>query len=725
MDGDIVGKCRAMDSLSQNLPTFTKLKRKLEAVDLPIGTSNPVQMRGSRDKRNFCIWTIFVPLCACSGTGVIVFRREKMIYGSNSFDIITKLGGIESADVQKIFSDSMDQASIAKIGRIKTRDALRKIANAIKVCRPSSIFVNTGSKEDVQYIRELSLKNGEEKKLAMGGHTIHFDLKDEQGRIVDRTYYITNDGEKISSLANKMPRDEACKGLEFKLSGIMEGKEMVIGFYMRGPVGSPASNPAIEVTSSAYVCHSAELLYRNAYESFDREVVRLGHFFTNIHSEGPNRLEDLPNARVFMDRSYQTTYSVFCTYAGNTLMMKKGNHRFSVDRAVNENRGTELAEHMFVTGIEGTGDRITWFAGAAPSGCGKTTTAMAGKVFLGDDLAHMWIDEQGVVRSINPESGIFGIVEDVNWEGDPKLMDCLRKPGTEVIWSNVLVDESGVPHWAGNGEMSPTKGFNFQGDWEEGKLDKNGKEVPLSHPNSRCTLKADALDNCSDQLDNPLGVETRVITYSGRDADTMPPVWAAKSASEGVVIGASIVSAATATEVGATGVKRAPWANAPFIPGALAEYMDAQFLNSAKIAEDKRPILAGLNYFLTEEARGGSSKKLLGEKRDVKVWLAWLERRVHGEVEAIDTPIGYIPKYEDLKRLFKSIIDKEYSRELYVKQFSIYIDKIIARIDLQTEAYGKESNIPQELFDVLSKQKRELNDLKARCGDIVEPDRLA
>ncbi len=649
-----------------------------------------------------------------------------MIHGSNSFDIITKLGGAESADVQRIFSASMDAENLAKIERISTADALLKIANAINVCQPSSIFVNTGSEEDVQYIRELALKQGEERKLAMKDHTIHFDLSEEQGRIVDRTFYIANEGERISSLAKRMPRIEACRDLEAKMTGIMKGKKMVIGFYMRGPVGSPGSNPAIEVTSSAYVCHSAELLYRNAYESFDGEVARLGHFFTNIHSEGPNRPEDLPNARIFMDRSYQTTYSVFCTYAGNTLMMKKGNHRFSVDRSVYEKRGTELAEHMFVTGIEGTGGRITWFAGAAPSGCGKTTTAMAGKVFLGDDLAQMWIDESGVVKSINPESGIFGIVEDVNWEGDPKLMDCLRKPGTEVIWSNVLIDENDVPHWVGNGEESPTKGFNFQGEWEKGKLDKNGREVPLSHPNSRCTLKADALDNCSDQLDNPQGVETLAITYSGRDADTMPPVWAAKSADEGVVIGASIVSAATATEVGATGVKRAPWANAPFIPGALSDYMDAQFkfFNSPKIAADKRPIMAGLNYFLTEEARGGSSKKLLGEKRDVKVWLAWLERRVWGEVGAIDTPIGYIPKYEDLKLLFKSIIDKEYSQELYVKQFSIYVDKIVARIDLQTEAYGKESDVPQELFDVLSRQRKELSALKERHGSVVTPDRL-
>jgi phosphoenolpyruvate carboxykinase (GTP) len=474
------------------------------------------------------------------------------------------------------------------------------------------------------------------------------------------------------------------------------------------------------------VCHSAEILYRNIYSDFDSEAARQGHFYTNIHSEGLNRPEDLPNARVLMDRSHRTTYSFNCTYAGNTLLMKKGNHRFSVDRSVYEKRGFELSEHMFITCIEGPDGRMTGITGAAPSGCGKTTTAMAGDHFIGDDLAQMWIAEDGTIRSVNPECGIFGIVEDVNREGDPLLMECLRKEGTEVIWSNVLIDDNRVPHWVGNGEPHPSSGRNFQGRWQEGMTDGNGKPVPLSHPNARCTLASAALGNYSAEAENSAGVETRVITYSGRDSDTMPPVWAAKSSDQGVVIGACIVSAATATEVGASGVKRAPWANAPFIPGALGDYMEAQFnfFGSDKIAEDKRPVMAGLNYFLTREARGGEGKQLLGEKRDVKAWLSWLERRAHNEVGAIDTPIGFLPKYEDLKQLFKERIDKEYSQELYIKQFSLYIDNILARIELQLDAYGKEENLPAKLFEVLGQQREALTALKDTYGPIVTPEQL-
>ncbi len=650
-----------------------------------------------------------------------------MIDQTKVIDIILKIGNIQDITAaNKIFSDRLDRQNLDRIKCLHNPEVLLKIANAITVCQPDKVFINTGSKQDKQYIRDLCLKNGEEAGLSLKNHTIHYDLKDEQGRITDRTFYIVNEGEAISSLANKMLRNKALIEVRQIMSGIMKGKTMIVGLYMRGPVGAPASNPAIEITSSAYVSHSAEILYRNEFADFEKEVERLGYFYTNIHSEGLNRPEDLPNARVFMCRSHRTTYSFNCTYAGNTLLLKKGNHRFSVDLAVYEKHGRQLAEHMFITGIDGPDKRVVWMAGAAPSGCGKTTTAMAGGHFVGDDLAQMWIAEDGTVRSINPECGIFGIVEDVNWDGDRNLMQLLRKPGTEVIWSNVLIDENGTPHWTGNGEAQPLKGKNFQGVWGKGMKDENGKEIPISHPNARCTLASTALANYSEKAEDPAGVETRIITYSGRDSDTMPPVWVAENIDYGVVIGACIVSAATATEVGATGVKRAPWANAPFIPGALADYMDAQFkfFGSDQIDDAKRPIMAGLNYFLTDEARGGNSKKLLGEKRDVKVWLSWLERRSHNEVAAIKTPIGLLPKYDDLHKLFKTLINKDYTKELYEKQFSLYIDNIVARIELQLEAYGKETNIPVRLFEVLKEQKVGLLALKKTYGPVVKPDQM-
>jgi phosphoenolpyruvate carboxykinase (GTP) len=153
--------------------------------------------------------------------------------------------------------------------------------------------------------------------------------------------------------------------------------------------------------------------------------------------------------------------------------------------------------------------------------------------------------------------------------------------------------------------------------------------------------------------------------------------------------------------------------------------MDAQFkfFNSKKFTDAGRPIMAGLNYFLTHGARGGEGTKLLGEKKDVRVWLGWLELYAHGDVKAIDTPIGSLPKFEDLKKLFKNI-NKEYDKNLYDKQFSIFIDKISARIDLQREAYGKEENLPPQLFQIYKKQKEGLLVLKKKYGAIVLPEQL-
>ena len=650
-----------------------------------------------------------------------------MLKTDNDIDIINELGKVNSeTSAKEVFKQYMDDEHLSRISKIKHSEVLKKIADAIVLCNPSKIFINTGSSDDRQFIKNLALAGKEESPLAMDGHTIHYDLAQEHGRVIDRTYYIANPEDLVSSLANRMDRPTALEEVRSNMTDIMKDMTMIVGFYMRGPVGSPVSNPALEITSSNYVAHSAELLYRNAYADFDKEVETLGHFFTNIHSQGLNRTQDLPDARVFMDRKYRTTYAWKCTYAGNTLLLKKGNHRFAVDKAVYENLGNELSEHMFITGIHGPNDRVTWFAGAAPSGCGKTTTAMAGNVFIGDDLAQMWIADDGSIRSVNPECGIFGIVEDVNLEGDPLLMKVLRQPGHEVIWSNVLIDENKIPHWVGNNEDHPGKGFNFQGEWYKGKTDDEGKPIPLSHPNSRCTLKSDSLENYSPEAENPEGALTRVFTYSGRDADTMPPVWVAKDPYAGVVIGACIVSAATATEVGATGIKRAPWANAPFIPGSLGDYMDAQFkfFGNDKIKKDYAPVMAGLNYFLTEKARGGESSRLLGEKKDVKVWLSWLERYAHNEIGYISTPIGNLPKYKDLQLLFKQIIDKEYSKDLYTKQFSLYLENIINRIELQKKAYAKEPGIPQTLFDILDKQEKALLALKDVHGSIVTPDIL-
>lgn len=628
----------------------------------------------------------------------------------------------QNANLELILS-KCDDANKAKANKITNPNILAKIANRIELCNPSSVHIHTGSEEDKAYIRKMALEVGEEQELKMPGHTIHFDPPTEQGRVVKQTYAIEDEGVYTSSLANAMPRSEAEDLIPSAMKNIMDGRTMIIGFFLRGPVGAPTAYASLTISDTWYLFHQQDLLYRCDPEGFQKQVDLIGFFFTNTHAQAKL---DTSKAYVLTDRKNKETWAWNVAYLGNCALIKKGHHRLANDDAIYNHRGDRLSEHMFITGLNlGDGSTI-WIDGAAPSGCGKTTTAMAGDTFIGDDLAQIWLDDQGNIRSINPEYGIFGIVKDVNSEGDPLLYERMRNEGSEVIWINVLVND-GVPYWEGSEEDVPSSGTNFQGEWTKGKKDSSGNDVPMSHPNSRCTLRSNELSNFNEEAcDDPAGVLTKVFTYSGRDADTMPPVVAALNAEEGVTFGADIASQTTATEVGSKGeVKRSPWANAPFFLGALGDYMDGQFKFFTNPKLKETPVMASLNYFLTEEARGGSSKKLLGEKRDVRVWLTWLAKLANKEVTGIRTALGVIPQYDELKSLFSELINKDYSKELYDKQFSLYIDNIIRLIDMQVAAYQKEVNVPEIYFKTQEAKKARLEALKADKGAVVTPDVLA
>ena len=159
-------------------------------------------------------------------------------------DIISTLGGLETvADAKKLFQQKMDAANLDKLKPIQNEQVLLKIANAATLCQPDSIYIVTGSNQDLQFVRGLALEKREESPLPMPEHTIHYDLREEQGRIIDRTFYISNEGETVNSLANKMSRDDALKDIEEKMAGIMKGNIMMVGFYLRGPIGAPAASP--------------------------------------------------------------------------------------------------------------------------------------------------------------------------------------------------------------------------------------------------------------------------------------------------------------------------------------------------------------------------------------------------------------------------------------------------------------------------------------------------
>jgi phosphoenolpyruvate carboxykinase (GTP) len=251
------------------------------------------------------------------------------------------------------------------------------------------------------------------------------------------------------------------------------------------------------------------------------------------------------------------------------------------------------------------------------------------------------------------------------------------------------------------GEEIPKEGFNFSGKWYKGKKDENGILIPHSHPNARYTIRIKGLDNADPNLNNPEGVPINAIFYGGRDSDTMPPILESLDWNHGVFLGASVESETTAQTIGKEGVRKInPMANLDFIVVPLGKYIDSH----RKFGEELKnpPQVFATNYFLRDE-----EGNYLNDILDKLVWVMWAEGRCHNDYQAIKTPIGYIPKYEDLKNLFKTYLDKIYTREEYDKQFAIRKEKIMEKLNRVKNFYKKEKNIPKWFWNVLERQRKE------------------
>jgi phosphoenolpyruvate carboxykinase (GTP) len=622
----------------------------------------------------------------------------------------------------------MDEENRAKLLHCSPK-VLEPIYNGAIRMSPSAIFINNGSSEDIAYIRHQALAGGEEKSLAIKKHTYHFDGPNDQGRDTANTKYLAYGDTEISSLQKKEEHRTGLLEVRDIISDIMKDREMLVSFISRGPIGSRVADPTLQLTDSYYVIHSEFLLYRMMGPAeFSKDVAAKGYMFVNYHSAGEltetNVSANLHNRRIYMDVECFCSYSANNQYAGNSVAPKKINHRFGNMNNLCNHFGRRLDEHMFITGFE-VDDEVIYFAGAYPSGCGKTGTAMTGSHLIGDDLAKIFIDRKsGEVRAVNPEKGMFGIIEGVNREDDPETMAILEGDRHEVIFSNLLINNR-KPYWEGMGQQLPDSGVNFAGDWTLESGD------PASHKNARFTVSLAALKNYAPAAEDPNGVKLSVLLYGGRDYTTMPTIVMAHDWMNTVVHGAIIRSATTATEIGADGSeKRSPFANEAFFPGPLGQYIRhyQAFGENPDIAKNNLPSGFQVNYWLHKSARAplaaGEQDSLIGTKNDTKVWMRIMALMHLGKVETIWTPIGRIPKYHDLSRLFTEIIGKDYSHATYIQQFSLYIDNLIKRVDLSTAEFAKEKDIPNEFFHTLDSWRRDLIALKSAVGPIVSPDQL-
>jgi phosphoenolpyruvate carboxykinase (GTP) len=622
----------------------------------------------------------------------------------------------------ELLKSKMSDKSYSRLTALNNQKVYDFVGEFAEHCAPASIYVCDDSKEDEMYIRETALKKGEEHPMALSEQTIHWDGYGDQARDKVNTKYLVypENLDKMKSL-NSLPYEQGYNEIMDISRNIMSGKDAVVKFFAEGPTDSPFTIPCVQFTDSWYVAHSESILYRPAYDHFlkmkDNEK---DDFFRFIHSAGEQDdrgcTVNLDKRRIYMDTQNNIVYSMNDQYAGNSVGLKKHSMRLAINKSGQEDW---LCEHMFLMACLNKG-RKTYFAGAYPSACGKTSTAMIpGEQIVGDDIAY-FRNINGEFRGVNVEQGIFGIIKDVNADDDPVIFKNLFI-NQEVIFSNILQGPDKKPYWLGMGIEAPKEGLNHFGKWQEGVKDAKGNTVGVAHGNARYTMRLDYLDN----FDEPgftakEGVKVEGILYGGRDSDTTVPVEESPSWKDGILLKAcTLESETTSATLGAEGVRTAsPMANMDFVSYPLGEYTlnNISFVDGMK----EEPKVFSTNYFMRNP-----EGKFMTSKLAKKVWLHWAEGRVHGEYETYDTPTGKIPLYKDLKVLFKELLEEDFSEEDYTYLFTFRCSKWISKLERTKAFFAKmDTNLPSSLTEAWDKAIADISAAKDKYGDQILPGKF-
>lgn len=626
-----------------------------------------------------------------------------------------------NTNYDKLLKNRMTEESYKKLSALNNQPVINFLGYFVEHCDPSSVYVCTDSENDIQYVRNKALELGEEETLLHPKQTIHWDGYNDQARDKNNTRFLVpkEDMEKMASL-NSMEYQEGYKEILQIAKGNMAGKPAVVQFLSEGPTESVFSIPCVQITDSWYVAHSQFILYRSAYTHFlkmkDNEKP---NFFSFVHSAGA--LDDKGNSihidkrRIYIDTQKNIVFSMNNQYAGNSLGMKKHSMRLAINKAGKEGW---LCEHMFLmAAVDTENNRKTYFCGAYPSACGKTSTAMIpGEEIVGDDIVYCR-NINGEFRAVNVEFGMFGIIKDVNEKDDPLIFENLSK-NQEIIFSNVLVGDDGLPYWLGMGVDAPSKGRNHFGAWEKGVKDAKGNEVAHAHGNARYTMRLDYLANIDKKgFESKEGVKVEGVLYGGRDSDITVPIEEAPSWRDGILLkAATLESETTSATLGTEGVRKSdPMANMDFVSYPVGQYT----LNNIRFGEsvDKAPQIFSTNYFM-RNAEG----HFMTSKLAKKVWLHWAEGRIHGKYDTHDTPTGKIPLYQDLRDLFKKYLDEDFSKDDYDYLFTFRCKKWIGKLERTKAFYERmDPQTPAELHEYWNKAIESITAAMLQYGENIKP----
>ncbi|MFA6358073.1 MAG: phosphoenolpyruvate carboxykinase (GTP) [Candidatus Omnitrophota bacterium] len=575
----------------------------------------------------------------------------------------------------------------------KLIDWVNKMAN---LCAPENIVWINGSEEQKLLLEKEAVASGELIRLnqeKLPGCFLHRTAQDDVARTEHLTFICTKRKKDVGPNNNWMAPADAYREAKAIFKNAMVGRTMYVIPFSMGPVGSSFSKIGVELTDSKYVVLNMLIMARCG-DAVLKQLEKEDGFTKCLHSKAQL---DIKKRLILHFPEDNTIWSVGSGYGGNVLLGKKCLSLRIASYVAKKEKW--MAEHMLIMGIEEPNGHVEYIAAAFPSACGKTNLAMlvppeglkikGYRIWtVGDDISWMRVDSDGSLWAINPEIGFFGVAPGTNSKANPNMVETVKK---NTIYTNVLLKPDNTVWWEGADGEVPGCGIDWKGNsWKSNMLDAEGKVVKGAHPNSRFTTPIVNCPSASFRLEQHHGVPISAIVFGGRRAHVAPLVYESFNWQHGVFVGSTMGSELTAAQVGKLGqVRRDPMAMLPFCGYNMAEYFK-HWLSMGKLMV-KPPKIFHVNWFRTDK-----DGKFLwpGFCENLRI-LEWILDRCNNKVNAMQTPIGYLPYPFDIDMTGIKLSDKAMDTLLKVDK-----DEWLEELKGISKFLGDfKKDLPKELWD--------------------------